>query len=62
MTQCKRNHEESISSVQNDTTTVSAPSVTSSPAPERQPLTQKAKFEEHYNTAEKYDADVLGEL
>ena len=62
MTQRKRNREESISSVQNNTTTVSATSVTLSPAPERQPQTKKAKFEERYNTAEKSDADVLGEL
>jgi hypothetical protein len=52
MTRHKRNRKESISSVQNNTTTVSGISAASSPAPERQPQTKKTKFEERYNTAE----------
>jgi hypothetical protein len=53
----KRNREASTSSAAPDDTTAA-----SSPAPECQPLTKKAKFEERYNTEENSDTDVLGEL
>ena len=57
----KRNREASTSSVPDDTAATSVPSTASSPAPERQPQTKKAKFKECYNTEENSDADVLGE-
>jgi len=57
----KRNREASTSSAPDDTAATSVPSAASSPAPERQPQTKKAKFEERYKTEESSDADVLGE-
>jgi hypothetical protein len=57
----KRNHEASTSSVPDGTAATSVPSTASSPAPEHQPQTKKAKFEERYKTEESSDADVLGE-
>ena len=55
----KRNRQASTSSVVPDDT-AAAPSTASSPAPDHQPQTKKAKFEERYNTDENSDTDVLG--
>ena len=62
MTQCCHKHnacQASLSSAANNTAAASA---ASSPAPNWPPQNKKAKFEEHYNTGETSNADVLGEL